>query len=236
MSSRSLRVFALMTAAAMTLSACASTPASGPVAKTEPLSTEQYPLQVAGHPDEIRLAPHEGPLSPAQRSAIVALASRWMDDGGGALTVQAPTKGADPRAASATSLQAMALLQAMGASSERLHLVGYEPPAAGPAPVIIGFVAYEAQVPKCGTAWENLAANGKNKPMGNFGCAVSANMAAQIANPGDIQQARATDPADAGRRAVVLDKYRLGDVTSAAKDAGANGAVSKPSSGGGSGG
>ena len=238
MISRSTRVALLLAAASLTLAACATGPEPATAAKAVVLPTEQYPLEVAGHPDEIRLAAHASGLSLEQRAALARLANRWLDSGGGALTVQTPIKGADPRAASETSLQAMALLLSMGAPAERVRQVGYEPTAPdlankGPAPVIVGFAAYEAVIPKCGTVWENLSANSKNKPMGNFGCAVSANMAAQIANPGDIAQPRADDPVDAGRRAFVLDKYRTGEATSGAKDAQSSGAVSKSSSSGG---
>ena len=45
--------------------------------------------------------------------------------------------------------------------------------------------------------------------------AVTANLAAQIEDPRDIQRPRPMTPADAGRRTVVLDLYRGGKPTSA---------------------
>ena len=55
---------------------------------------------------------------------------------------------------------------------------------------------------------------------------VLARMAAQVANPADWARPRTLDPADAQRRAVVLDKYRKGELTSSEKDDNATGAVS----------
>jgi pilus assembly protein CpaD len=49
----------------------------------------------------------------------------------------------------------------------------------------------------------------------------------QLANPEDLITPRTMDPADPGRRAVVFDKYRKGQVTSSAKDTQASGAVSQ---------
>jgi len=51
-------------------------------------------------------------------------------------------------------------------------------------------------------------------------------IAAQVADPADLLHPRTEAPPDAARRQTVLDKYRQGAVTSAAKDTQANGAVS----------
>ena len=87
----------------------------------------------------------------------------------------------------------------------------------------IGFMALfiaSAQV------WTDLRRSAQNTVQPNFGCAVTANVAAQIADPSDLLGPRPTDPSDAGRRAVVLDKYRKGQRTGAATDNRADGAVS----------
>ena len=49
-----------------------------------------------------------------------------------------------------------------------------------------------------------------NEGYPEFGCAVTANIAAQIADPADLLAPRASDAPDAQRRQVVLDKYRQG--------------------------
>ncbi len=63
--------------------------------------------------------------------------------------------------------------------------------------------------------WDDLTATGANDSYANFGCAVNANMAAQIARPSDIAHPRAEDAPDSERRLIVLDKYRQGKVTAA---------------------
>jgi pilus assembly protein CpaD len=99
--------------------------------------------------------------------------------------------------------------------------------AAGAAPVItVSYPRYKARGPECGRSWENLSSTHGNRPYDNFGCAVTANFAAQIANPADLLAPRALDAPDGGRRQVVLDKYRKGEISSTAKDQQASGAVS----------
>ena len=97
---------------------------------------------------------------------------------------------------------------------------------------MVAYTTYQAEIPRCGLKWGNLSSNGKNKPMDNFGCAVTANMAAQIANPADIAGPRSADPTDAGRRTTVIDKYRQGQSTAGAVEAGSSGTLSALGSGG----
>jgi pilus assembly protein CpaD len=80
--------------------------------------------------------------------------------------------------------------------------------------------------PNCG-AWGDMTRTFNNGAYANLGCAVTSNMAAQVANPADLLGARDMDPADPARRATVFDKYRKGEVTSTAKDSQASGAVSQ---------
>ena len=215
--------------AAGLLSACADHGAGLDQAITP---TEQFPLKVAVTPGEIHLAPHPAGLSAAQREALAALADRWMQEGGGPVTIRAPISGADPGSAGLTSVQAAELLHTLGVPGEKIRRVGYDPQRDPRAPIIVAYDVYEAVIPRCGAHWENLTNNLGNRPMSNFGCAVSANMAAQIADPADIVGPRTSDPTDATRRTTVIEKYRQGQATGGATETGASGTIS--SLGGGS--
>jgi pilus assembly protein CpaD len=104
--------------------------------------------------------------------------------------------------------------------------VGYDASGAPDALLKVGFLRYTAQIPQCG-GWENITGTRNNKAYENFGCAVTANIAAQVANPEDLLGPRPETPIDSGRRATVLDKYRKGEVTASAKDEQSNGIISK---------
>jgi pilus assembly protein CpaD len=111
-------------------------------------------------------------------------------------------------------------------SEDDLRFKRYE---AGPdprAPIRVGFSAYAVDIPRCGQAWASLASNRDNQVTPNFGCAVTANIAAMVAKPSDLMFPQPSTPLDATRRQVVLEKYRQGAVTSSAKDDQAQGQVS----------
>lgn len=211
--------------AALALSACATGPATmaGPVTPTV-LDTWSARVQVVAQPDEIRLAPHATGLSGTQARALAEFHARWALAEGGMITVAAPT-GAPSTGAYQVSADARAFLVSQGARPELVRLVGYDAGDVQNAPIIVGFQRYAAITPRCG-AWTAATSTASNQPYGNLGCAVSANMAAQVANPGDLVGARPMDPADAGRRMTVLGKYRNGETTATAKDEQSSGVVS----------
>lgn len=199
--------------AAAALGACTTTAAGdGP----RPLTpTSRYALEARPAMQEIALAPRADGLSRAQ---YVALGELAMRADGKPIVVRAP--GSDPVSVhSATN--ARAALQEMGAD---VRMGAYD--GAPGAPVLVGFNSYEAVVPQCGN-WTNLTATRDNAGYANFGCAVTANMAAQIANPADIVAPRDMDPTDAARRSTVLGKYRAGELTSAETNENSSGAVSR---------
>ena len=86
------------------------------------------------------------------------------------------------------------------------------------APVLAGFETLQAYVPQCGREWSSFRGSASNQANTNFGCATTANMAAQIANPRDILRPRDMTPPDGNRRATIFDNYRAGEATSAAQE------------------
>lgn len=212
----------LLGAALLGLAACASTPPDQGPSKLAATETQQWMdrIKVDAAPDEILLKPHASGLSANQSAALEALVSRWLEAEARELVVTAP------HSAGVMAIQVRDRLAALGAGS-RVRVVGVDPAAAEEGAIRVGFARYEARPIKCGQRWENLAATRDNTVYENFGCAMAANIAAQVANPEDLVRPRDMTPADAGRRDAVLGKYRRGEVTSSAKDEQASGAVSK---------
>lgn len=213
----------LLAAALAGLAACASTPSDQGPSKTAATDTQQWMdrIKVTSAPDEIVLAPHAAGLSANQASALEALVGRWLDAEGRELVVTAPNS------AGAMAGQVRDRLIFLGAPAARVRVVGFNPAGPEDNTIRVGFLRYEAQPLKCGERWENLAATRNNTAYDNFGCAMAANLAAQVANPEDLIRPRDMAPADAGRRDTVLGKYRKGEVTSSAKDDQASGSISK---------
>jgi len=210
------------------LSACASSGA-GPETAVAPRTDSQKwedRVHVDARPDEVLLALHAEGLSAAQNQALDGLLGRWMAAEAREIVVDAPIGGPSGEIAGRMAMAARQRLVAMGAPPAKVRVTGYDAGGAPGAPLKVGFLRYTAQVPQCG-GWENITATRNNKPYENFGCAVTANIAAQVANPEDLLDPRPETPIDSGRRATVLDKYRKGEVTSSAKDEQSNGIVSK---------
>ena len=207
------------------LSACATTVPDriGDSAKTP---TEHFQASAAPSETEVRLAVHAQGLSVTQADALARFVADWSDQSGGVITLRAPTGAADSGAAFRTTEGARNFLIGQGVPADQIVVAGYD--AKGePAPVLhIAYNSYRAIVPSCGKAWTSITHSATNDVQPNFGCAVTANMAAQIADPADLVRARQMTPGDAMRRTYMLDKYRKGETTSSAKDDQAQGVVS----------
>ncbi|HEY2658561.1 MAG TPA: CpaD family pilus assembly protein [Caulobacteraceae bacterium] len=214
----------LLLGLAVCATACSTN--SGRVATTQsgPTPTQNYSIALTNSPDEILLAVHADGLSARQVAALETLVGRWREDGGHPITIKAPA--GDSHDAFRTVAAIQDRLQALGVAPSLIHQAAYAPAQQAGAPVVVGFLRYEAEGPKCGRDWQDFTHTAQNTVNSNFGCAVTANFAAMIANPADLAEPRATDDADASRRENVLGKYRQGQITSAAKDDQATGAVS----------
>jgi len=219
-------------AATAALGACASTHREDP--KTGALTpTEQWANKVSidAHPEELLLAVHPDGLSLNQADALQTFVQHWASDEAGTIRVRTPqARGLPPQAGADADRMALAtrdFLVAQGAPAHRIEIAAYDSTGAASAPVVVAYDRYQATTPVCGENIENLTRTMMNRPMTNFGCAVNSNLAAQVANPEDLLRARGVEPVDAGRRGVVLGKYRNGELTASPREEQAVGTVSK---------
>ena len=210
---------ALPVLAVCAVGACATPPpASGSLVALTP--TEQFQVEVRSTPDEILLAPH-GRLSPAQESALADLAERWRDAGEGPIVIHAQSGPAKRTARAAAHALHMA-----GVPGEFVRTEDAAAAEGAAAPVRVGYSRLVAVGPQCANIWGNLTHTAANTAHSTFGCAVTANLAVQTADPRDLIAPRTSYPADAVRRAVVLGKYRKGEKTSSERDDDERGDVS----------
>ena len=217
-------ILALPLAAMLALAGCATgSGKGGDVALTAPTATEQYPLQAQTMTKTINLRINPAGLSGNQRTALDQIAERASWTSGAPVDLEIITS-ADPGAVAAGRTVGGYLVahEVAGTNLSQLSQQGQ------PADIVtVNIVDYRARTYACGQTWENLAATRNNTAYQNFGCAVSSNLAAQIADPRDLQTPRAATPVDMSRRSMVLDKYRKGEVTSSAKDDNAKGTISQ---------
>lgn len=212
----------LLLALGLGAAGCASMAGADDPAPLTPLS--RYSLRVEPGLDRIALAVHEQGLSANQHAALDQLAARYGAAGHGWVKVEAPA-GNDPVAAE-QAYAVRAALQAAGVPAERIQIAAYAAPDPR-APVLAGFETVRAVIPDCAAEPRNLGGRFSNQSSGGFGCAITANMAAQIADPRDILGARPMTPADSGRAAVVFEAYRRGQPSSTPQEPLVDGQISQ---------
>lgn len=214
---RMSRLLAVSAFAAL-LAGCASTADRVGQMDAPITPTEQWRAELVRNPEEIQLAAHAGGLSPNQAEALAAFVETWRQADAGTITIQAPVDGAEGTGGYRASESARRFLIGQGVPADQVRVVGYRPEGEGRAPLKIGYVRHSVVLPECGREWTNISHSITNRPQANFGCAVTANMAAQIANPADLAGPRADTSIDAGRRQMVMEKYRAGVTTSTPAD------------------
>lgn len=213
--------------AAALLAGCA-TP-SGPQAMLTSgtsLDAWQREVKVVAEPQDIRLAPHETGLSVNQANALEGFVGDWMRAEARDIVVRAADTGPAARGSNRVAWDARDRLVSLGVPAGKIRMMAYDGEGDAKAPVVISFNRYAAEVPQCG-AWQNLSHSNDNRAYDNFGCALTANMAAQVANPQDLISPRDTQPAEGGARETMYEKFRKGEATGSARDEKASGTVSQ---------
>jgi len=206
-------------AAVLLAGSCAAPFNDGDAPSSDP--AVNHPIAVEPHFSAIKVSfsAADAGLLPEDAARFENFVADYLSRGSGAISVSAP-QGGD--SAAVLNYFGTRLFE-MGVPRSRI-LVGTHEGA--DLRVELGFIAYTASTKPCGDWSENAADTAGNRPSPNFGCAVQQNIAAQVADPRDLMEMRRTDPADANRRAVVLDNYEKGKITATEKTQDQSGAVS----------
>ncbi len=154
-------------------------------------------------------------IARGEEDRVRAFVTRWKTRGQGMLNAAAPTGTANQAAAMAALDGLKRVLAASGAPKESVQFSSYRPAGSDAnAPITLSFVTYAATAPDCGQDWsKNLGYSPRNTPWPEFGCSTQHNLAAIVADPRDLVEPHASDPADAERRSTVIEKYRAGEPT-----------------------
>jgi pilus assembly protein CpaD len=115
--------------------------------------------------------------------------------------------------ASQAAFAAQQVLQNAGVTPDAMVMSAYNATGQAAPTVSVGFVRLTASVPNCSTYTSDMTKTGSNEPYRSYGCAVTANFASQIADPGDLLAPKPQGAPDTARRAFVLDTYRQGKPT-----------------------
>jgi pilus assembly protein CpaD len=177
---------------------------------------DRYPIKIAEAERSIEIygGSGHGRLTASQRAEVAAFARAWRRESSGLLFVDVPVGVRAKFSVRQTTREVTSVLAAMGVPPSAIERRPYrlaEP--ATFAPIRIAYPQVRAVTGRCGMWIDNIGPgfhSVENDPYWNHGCANQRNLAAMIVNPEDLVQPRAEGRPDAGRRQVVLDKWRQG--------------------------
>ncbi|MBA3069373.1 MAG: hypothetical protein FP825_12955 [Hyphomonas sp.] len=228
--SRSHGAFLALSASLMTLSACAShapTAISPDYLEGSALSRNEVGVSKRTEFLEIAISPDASELSNTDRARISRFVGVYAQKGHGPLVLSLPEASANPQLAVTALAEARAIAWEKGVQFDELSGAAHGAGSTVSQPLILAFQVYDAVPPECASkATQDFGDVASNNNLPTLGCSVRTNLAAMIADPADLLGNRPLEPGDAARRDIILDKFRKGEVTGAARSDDESGAIS----------
>ncbi len=202
--------------AALLLCAAAGCSSNPPEAGNEP--SARYPLK-----SDSRLVTHavvfqakDNAFGKRETGRLNAFLGHFFRNGGGKIEVrQAASSNMNQAKARLDHLRSHMLRQ--GVRGNEISVQQLEGSHDDDGPIILSFTSYTVKTFGCPNRNVATAHNPSNVQHPDMGCSIRSNIANMIANPADLEEPRAAQPADAMRRSRVLQSYRAGLATEAAR-------------------
>jgi pilus assembly protein CpaD len=179
---------------------------------------ERHPIVLAEAESalDIPVGPNDSRLPIGMRDTVKGFAQNFTNSSAGYIQIQMPHGSPNAPAASRLAGEIRKTLGAAGVRGQQMVMTSYAAdPSGDAAPIRLSFIGTKAVTAPCGEWPEDLSDNTMaNRNWYNFGCASQNNLAAQVANPGDLLGPRGQTPIDATRRSTVIGLYRSGGDTS----------------------
>lgn len=175
--------------------------------RNHPIAVEES-LEIMDIPVGLSMAE----LPAAMRANIAGFAQKFATSGSAVIAVVAPSGSPNELQAAGIAVQIEDAIRGAGVHPRKVEYRVYR---AGRhetnAPVRIAFNRIVAHAAPCAPWPDQVTETGENRNFHAFGCATQQNLAAMVASPLDLIYPRGLTPADASRRANVLEKYRSGE-------------------------
>ncbi len=167
-------------------------------------------------------------LAATDREKVSDIVADYRSRGFGKLSITTPAGTQNSAASLQVAAEMTEIAREEGISPTRIEIAPYRAADGEKAPpVVMSYMVYEATPTACGDFSRNVAFSPLNQLTPNYGCATQNNLAEMVENPRDLVAPRDQGPADLGRRAAMLGKYRQGQVTSSEENDQAKGTVSE---------
>jgi pilus assembly protein CpaD len=162
-------------------------------------ASDSYPITLVKGPRSIDVASTQGTLQPLQINAVASFVHQALQAGVTPMTVSRPSGGGN---SARVASEIASLMVGQGVRRENVRFVTY--PGSANAPVHISYISSYAKTKKCGDWSEDLTDTDNNTGYKNLGCAVQANIAAEIAYPETIVAPAAVDLPDAAAQVLAV--------------------------------
>lgn len=175
--------------------------------------TKRHPIVLSEQEQvlDIPVASGAQRLNYAALSNVEAFAQRFQTSGTGTIVMLMPSGSTNSSAASFVQGQIVKAIEKSGQHRNNIAIQSYDASQHGAsAPIRLSFRSVTASTGQCGQWPEDLAQTSENENYADFGCSTQNNLAAQIANPGDLLGPRKETPIDAENRGNVIAKYKTG--------------------------
>lgn len=143
--------------------------------------SDMHPLTVVKAPVTLEISSAHGTLQPLQINAVIGFVHQAMQAGVTPITIAQPS-GAGNSARVASEVASLMVQQ--GVPSAYVRFATYQGGAS--SPVRLTYVSTYGQSLKCGQWPDDATDTAENQLTTNHGCAVQANIAAEIAYPGTL--------------------------------------------------
>jgi pilus assembly protein CpaD len=182
---------------------------------------QRHPIVLKEAPRSVELfiGNRRSHLNAEQRAQVLSFAQAWRNESTGGVMIDVPTGTPNERSAATALQEVRSILMSAGipGGAVATRPVTPEDPRKL-ATMRLHYPTVMADAGPCGMWPHDLGPtyereHFENRQYYNFGCANQRNMAAMVDNPVDLVQPRSETPAYAGRRSVVLEKYRKGEST-----------------------
>lgn len=208
----------LLSAASLSLSACAGGIFNGPddaltIAETHPIAVDSQVMTLTISGDV-----STSDLSNVDKARLRAFADAYLTNGHGPLTVTAPSGAGNDRNDHEAAADIRQALNNAGVPWSAIHGATYRTGEASNDEIILSFTRYVATASPCGVWSGQRASQYKNLRSPNMGCATMNNYAAMIADPHDLIAPAESAPVDGQSVVRAVELYRQGQVTASAID------------------
>ena len=178
-----------------------------------------HPIRVSKQMIKMKIPVRRGDygLNSDKKMELGNFVDQFRREGEGRLILSAPAGQPNEVAAFNVLNDVRDTMKNHGIVRQMVKLSPYAPKGEPEAPIVISYLGYKAEGPKCGPLRRDFGSDGRNLLGEQLACANQANFAAMVANPKDLVEARDESPRSGERRDQLWDKYVKGDSTETKK-------------------